>query len=82
MRRSRGSTSRATGQLASPTSIPQGREIEQPADIVLLTAFTWSNTQLLLVSGIGTPYNPATGKGVVGKNYAWHGAAPYLQLVV
>jgi gluconate 2-dehydrogenase alpha chain len=59
----------------------EGREIEQPADIVLLTAFTWSNTQLLLVSGIGTPYDPATGKGVVGKNYAWHGAAPYLLLL-
>jgi gluconate 2-dehydrogenase alpha chain len=58
----------------------QGREMEQPADIVLLTAFTWSNSQLLLVSGIGTPYNPATGKGVVGKNYSWHGAAPYLLL--
>ena len=29
----------------------QGREMEQPADIVLLTAFTWSNSQLLLVSG-------------------------------
>ena len=59
----------------------RGREIEQPADIVLLTAFTWSNTQLLLVSGIGTPYDRATGKGVVGKNYAWHGAAPYMQLL-
>jgi gluconate 2-dehydrogenase alpha chain len=58
----------------------QGREIEQPAEIILLTAFTWSNTQLLLVSGIGTPYNPATGKGVVGKNYSWHGAAPYVPL--
>jgi gluconate 2-dehydrogenase alpha chain len=59
----------------------RGHEIEQPADIVLLTAFTWSNTQLMLVSGIGTPYDPATGKGVVGKNYAWHGAAPYMQLL-
>jgi len=58
----------------------QGREIEQPAEIVLLTAFTWSNTQLLLVSGIGRPYDPATGKGVVGKNYSWHGAAPYMPL--
>jgi gluconate 2-dehydrogenase alpha chain len=58
----------------------QGREIEQPAEIILLTAFTWSNTQLLLVSGIGRPYNPATGKGVVGKNYSWHGAAPYVPL--
>jgi gluconate 2-dehydrogenase alpha chain len=58
----------------------QGHEIEQPAEIILLTGFTWSNTQLLLVSGIGRPYDPASGKGVVGKNYSWHGAAPYVPL--
>lgn len=57
----------------------QGREIEQPADIVLLTAFTWSNVQLLLVSGIGTPYDPATGKGSVGKNFSWHWITPGIQ---
>jgi gluconate 2-dehydrogenase alpha chain len=58
----------------------QGREIEQPAEIILLTAFTWSNSQLLLVSGIGRPYDPASGKGVVGKNYCWHGVAPFVTL--
>jgi gluconate 2-dehydrogenase alpha chain len=58
----------------------RGRELEQPADIVLLTAFTWSNTQQLLVSGIGKPYDPATGTGNVGKNYSWHGAMPYIPL--
>lgn len=57
-----------------------GREVEQPADIVLLSAFTWSNTQLLLASGIGEPYDPDTGKGVVGKNYSWHGAAVFAAL--
>jgi gluconate 2-dehydrogenase alpha chain len=57
----------------------QGREIEQPADIVLLTAFTWSNTQLLLASGIGRPYDPATGEGTVGKNFAWHWVTPGIQ---
>ena len=51
----------------------QGRELEQPADIILLTAFTWSNVQLLLVSGIGKQYDPASGQGLVGKNYSWHG---------
>jgi len=56
----------------------QGREIEQPAEIVLLTAFTWSNAQLLLLSGIGKPYDPVTGTGVVGKNYAWHAGLPYV----
>jgi gluconate 2-dehydrogenase alpha chain len=58
----------------------QGREVEQPADLILLSAFTWSNVQLLLVSGIGRPYDPATGRGVVGKNYSWHGAMPYIPL--
>ena len=27
--------------------------------------------RLLLLSGIGTPYDPRTGEGVVGKNYAY-----------
>ena len=27
--------------------------------------------RLLLLSGIGKPYDPATGEGVVGKNYAY-----------
>ena len=49
----------------------RGNEVEQPADLILLTAFTWGNVQLLLLSGIGTPYDPNTGKGLVGKNYCW-----------
>ncbi len=58
----------------------QGRELEQPADLILLTAFTWGNAHLLLVSGIGKPYDPATSTGVVGKNYSWHGGLPYVPL--
>ena len=58
----------------------QGREMEQPADIVALAAFTWSNSQLLMVSGIGEPYDPGTGTGLVGKNYAWHGASVFAPL--
>ena len=48
-----------------------GREIEQPADLVVLSAFQMHNVRLLLLSGIGTPYDPMTGRGVVGKNYAY-----------
>jgi gluconate 2-dehydrogenase alpha chain len=44
---------------------------EQPADIVLLTAFTLNNCRLLLLSKMGSPYDPATGKGVIGKNYCY-----------
>lgn len=58
----------------------EGNEIEQPADLVLLTAFTWGNVHLLLLSGIGKPYKPADGTGLVGKNYSWHNALPYMPL--
>ncbi|MFP4592140.1 GMC family oxidoreductase [uncultured Ralstonia sp.] len=49
----------------------QGREVEQPADMVILCSFQMNNVRLLLLSGIGKPYNPETGEGVVGKNYAY-----------
>jgi gluconate 2-dehydrogenase alpha chain len=48
-----------------------GREVEQPADLVVLSAFQLNNVRLLLLSDVGTPYDPASGKGVVGKNYAY-----------
>ncbi|MBY0411119.1 MAG: GMC family oxidoreductase N-terminal domain-containing protein [Burkholderiaceae bacterium] len=47
-----------------------GQEFEQPADLILLTAYILHNVRLLLVPGIGKPYDTATGEGVVGKNYA------------
>src|SRR5690606_39623142 len=43
----------------------------QPADLVLLCAYGLWNTHLMLVSGLGRPYDPATGEGVVGRNYAY-----------
>ncbi|MBR0906370.1 GMC family oxidoreductase [Bradyrhizobium liaoningense] len=46
-----------------------GEEYLQPADVVILASFTMSNTKHLLVSGIGKPYDPKTGSGVVGKNF-------------
>lgn len=48
-----------------------GKEHFQPALIILLTAYQLHNVHLLLLSGIGAPYNPQTGKGVVGKNYCY-----------
>ena len=48
-----------------------GREFEQPADLVLITAFPINNVRMLLLSGIGTPYDLRTGKGVVGRNYSY-----------
>ena len=57
---------RATGVTFVDTS---GEEFEQPADLVLLCAFQLFNVQLLLISGIGTPYNPQTGQGHIGRNF-------------
>jgi gluconate 2-dehydrogenase alpha chain len=45
-----------------------GQELFQPASLVFLASWTFNNTRLLLLSGIGEPYNPATGRGVVGSN--------------
>jgi gluconate 2-dehydrogenase alpha chain len=45
-----------------------GEEIFQPASLVFLSSWTFNNTRLLLLSGIGEPYDPATGKGTVGSN--------------
>ncbi|HEY8613062.1 MAG TPA: GMC family oxidoreductase, partial [Roseomonas sp.] len=49
----------------------QGEEWEQPADLVLLCAYQLWNVRMLLYCGIGKPYDPGTGEGVVGKNYAY-----------
>ena len=48
-----------------------GAEYEQPADVVVLAAFTMSNTKFLLLSGIGQAYSPVTGEGVVGRNFCY-----------
>jgi gluconate 2-dehydrogenase alpha chain len=43
----------------------RGREFEQPAELVLLTSYVLNNTRLMLLSGIGKPYDP------VARNYAY-----------
>jgi len=48
-----------------------GREFEQPASLVITSMFAINNVRMLLLSGIGAPYDPATGRGVVGRNYAY-----------
>lgn len=45
-----------------------GQEVFQPADVVFLASWTFNNTRLLLLSGIGEPYDPPSGKGTVGRN--------------
>jgi len=57
---------RATGVTFVDTA---GEEWEQPADLVILSAFTVFNVQLLLLSKIGEPYDPVANKGVIGRNF-------------
>jgi len=59
---------RATGVTYLDAS---GREFEQPADLVILGAYTFNNVRLMLLSGIGEPYDPVANRGVVGRNYSY-----------
>ena len=45
-----------------------GEEVFQPASLVFLASWTFNNTRLLLLSGIGEPYDSFTGGGTVGSN--------------
>jgi gluconate 2-dehydrogenase alpha chain len=49
----------------------KGEEVFQPADLVVLAAYQFHNVHLMLLSGIGKPYDPSSGDGAVGKNYAY-----------
>ncbi|HSP23282.1 MAG TPA: GMC family oxidoreductase [Planococcus sp. (in: firmicutes)] len=46
-------------------------EFIQPAEVVVLTSYMLNNAKLLMVSQIGEQYDPATGRGTLGKNYAY-----------
>jgi gluconate 2-dehydrogenase alpha chain len=63
----------STGKQATGVTYldAQGREVEQPAQLVLLCAFSLYNVHLMLVSGIGKPYNPLTATGTIGRNYSY-----------
>jgi gluconate 2-dehydrogenase alpha chain len=52
-----------------------GNEHVQPANMFLLASFIFNNVRLLLQSKLGRPYNPGSGDGVVGKNYAYQVSA-------
>jgi gluconate 2-dehydrogenase alpha chain len=60
---------RATG--VSYVDLATGAEMEQPADIVILSAWAYHNARLMLLSGIGQPYDPKSGEGQIGRNYAY-----------
>lgn len=60
-----------------------GEEFDQPADVVALTSYIFNNVRLLLLSEIGEPFDPSTGKGIIGRNYTDHhtilGATGYFE---
>ncbi len=45
----------------------------QPARSVVLCAYAINNVHLLLLSKIGEPYDPRSGRGQIGRNYAYQG---------
>jgi gluconate 2-dehydrogenase alpha chain len=52
-----------------------GEVHEQPAHVVVLGAFMFNNVRLLLLSKMGKLYSPHTGKGVIGRNFAYQSSA-------
>lgn len=46
-------------------------EYEQPADLVVVAAYSMTSTRLLLQDRIGEPYDPVNGNGVVGRNFCY-----------
>ena len=46
-------------------------EFIQPADVVVLSSYVMNNAKLLLLSKIGTAYDPKTGRGTVGRGYCY-----------
>jgi gluconate 2-dehydrogenase alpha chain len=57
------------------TNVLNGEEFEQPAGMVLLCAYAINNVHLMLLSGIGQPYDPVAQTGVIGKNYCYQTGA-------
>jgi gluconate 2-dehydrogenase alpha chain len=62
---------RATGIVYMDAN---GEEWEQPAELVVISAFIFENVRLMLLSGIGQPYDPVTNTGTTGRNYAYQTA--------
>ncbi|ONG50189.1 GMC family oxidoreductase [Pseudoroseomonas deserti] len=61
------------GKMASGVTYVDaaGREFEQPADIVLVCAYATFNVRLLMLSQLGTQYDPVSNTGTLGRNYAY-----------
>ncbi|MFC3419997.1 GMC family oxidoreductase [Salinicoccus hispanicus] len=60
-------TQKATGVMYVDETT--GEEYEQPADVVVLAAFAFTNNRLLMLSDIGEQYDPETREGTLGRNF-------------
>jgi gluconate 2-dehydrogenase alpha chain len=73
-------TTQGSGRARGVTYVDaSGEEIFQPADLIVLSTFTANNNRILFLSGVGTPYDPMTGKGTLGKNLTHHMSVPAAQ---
>lgn len=67
MRKPRNSTLAIRGTLGEAAR----EEVFQPADLVIGTAYSPHNVHLILLSGIGEPWNPIVQTCTTSKNYAY-----------
>jgi gluconate 2-dehydrogenase alpha chain len=63
----------STGKRATGVTYldARGRELIQPADLVIMSAYALGNVHLMLLSGIGKAYDPVANSGTVGRSYAY-----------
>ncbi|GAA4484143.1 GMC family oxidoreductase [Gluconacetobacter asukensis] len=47
------------------------QQVELEADLVIVSAFQFHNVHLMLLSGIGQPYDPVANTGTVGRNFVY-----------
>ncbi|GBR50853.1 gluconate 2-dehydrogenase [Neokomagataea thailandica NBRC 106555] len=47
------------------------KEVSLKADLVILSAFQFHNVHLMLLSGIGKPYDPVKNTGTIGRNFVY-----------
>src|SRR4029453_201628 len=57
------------------TNVLNGEEFEQLAGLVWWVPYQINNVPLMLLPGIGKPYDPVAQTGVIGKNYCYQTGA-------
>jgi gluconate 2-dehydrogenase alpha chain len=75
-----GSSTKGRARGVTYVDVSSGEEILQPAELVFLASFVLNNSRLLLLSEIGEPYDPVTGKGTIGRNLNHQIIIPAVQM--